>query len=467
VRSLRASYVGDATNGPSVSAAVSHPVTATLSNGAAPPVSYKLPLSPQWIGHGDFNSDGKADIVTVSTGSGAGAGGAGRSIIVLLGNGDGTLRTASSYVASTNYSFSGAVIADFNLDGRPDIATGGDDGIVINRGNGDGTFAAPLQSGETAYASSLVSSDFDRDGKPDMAAVYGSAVVILFGKGDGTFHPRVAVTPPGVTVSGVKVGDMNGDGYPDLVTSNVSVMLGNGDGTFRSPITASMAADSTGFVVDDFNGDGKPDVALITWSGVFVLPGNGDGTLQPRMQSTTTTTPGYFMTSGDFNGDGKTDLGYAGYYNALFALELGKGDGTFQSGGYLTTDAYFSTMTSADLNGDGRPDYAVANSGSSTINVFLGGLFSGLTVSISHFGNFTAGETGVYNIVVRNPTFTSIAGAVTLTATLPAGLTGSTITADYPWNCVLATLTCTVNGLTANNAFSPRIVLTVAVSGAL
>ena len=176
--------------------------------------------------------------------------------------------------------------------------------------------------------------------------------------------------------------------------------------------------------------------------------------------------PGYFAIASDFNGDGKLDIGYAAYYSSQFYLAFGKGDGTFQGGTTLVTDAYSSVAAAADFNGDGRPDLAIANSGSSSINVFQGGFFSGLTVSSSHAANFITGGTGAYQLVVNNPSYTATSGTVTVSDTLPAGLTAIAMSGSG-WACSIGTLSCTRSDSLANNSSYPAVTLTVNVSASL
>jgi Bacterial Ig-like domain (group 3)/FG-GAP-like repeat len=162
----------------------------------------------------------------------------------------------------------------------------------------------------------------------------------------------------------VAVGDVNGDGHPDLVVadSGVSVLLGNGDGTFQSPVSYSTGRNATSVAISDVNGDGKSDVVVADPGGVSVLLGNGDGTFQTAV---TYGLDGSYTASvavGDVNGDGKPDIVVTDYLAGVVAVMLGNGDGTFQTyTTYSSGGAYPASVAIADVNGDGRPDIVVAN----------------------------------------------------------------------------------------------------------
>ena len=469
--SLRAQYDGDASYGPSSSAPRSQTVATAASNGLQPPASYTVGtnLMPALVAVGDFNRDGKADLVTVN-------GNSANNVSVLLGNGNGTFQTPVNYPVAVSYPRT-VVVGDFDGDGKPDLAVSGNNGIYVLLGNGDGTFQAATTVG-TVYANEMVAADFDGDGNLDLVVVANGVVTILLGKGDGTFQAPATNPYPGAAVSSdlLAVADLNGDGKPDLVAGGggfnpvVSVLLGNGDGTFQAALTYTY---TTGFyyvdslTMGDFNGDGKPDVALISWSGIDVLLGNGDGSLQAPIPSTLNYTPAYAALAGDFNGDGKLDLAYGGYSYSQVVIAFGNGDGTFQHGVPYVTDGYGGNLVLADFNGDFRPDLSVANSSGKTVNVFLGGQFSGLGIRATHSGNFTAGQTGAtYQITVNNPAFAGTLGVVSVTDTLPSGITATAISGSG-WACTLGTLVCTRSDTLANgSSFSP-ITITVSVSASL
>jgi hypothetical protein len=182
----------------------------------------------------------------------------------------------------------------------------------------------------------------------------------------------------------VVTGDFNGDGNLDLAVTNpsddtVSVLRGNGDGTFNTAVTYATGNPGDHPIAVsavDFNGDGKLDLAVtnLDVKTVAILLGNGDGTFQPRVTYPTTT--GAFigpsaMTTGDFNGDGKVDLAVTDQHDNTVSILLGNGDGTFQSPLEFSTGNFAAGVAAADFNGDSRLDLAVANLTDSTVSVML------------------------------------------------------------------------------------------------
>jgi hypothetical protein len=170
-------------------------------------------------------------------------------------------------------------------------------------------------------AQAVAAADLTGDGKVDLvvANVYSNTVTVLLGKGDGTFKPGVDYST-GLNPYSVVAGDVNGDGKLDLVlaTANtISVLLGNGDGTFQGHTQYPTGPAPNALALGDFNHDGKLDVATANNDSnltgtVSVLLGNGDGTFRPHVDYGTGVGP-YSVAVGDFNKDGKLDLAVANY----------------------------------------------------------------------------------------------------------------------------------------------------------
>jgi hypothetical protein len=353
----------------------------------------------------DFDGDGKPDVAVVPGVPGAPA------VNVFRGTGDGAFETAAGYAASSLGSV--VLLADFNGDGKPDVVTGND----LLPGNGAGAFQVPVGILPGSNVTALAQGDFDRDGKPDLAVQVAPAydpgsgtysrgeVRVLLGNGDGTFRDPGSGPAADFAAPAASVGDFNVDGVPDLALANsydnqVRVLLGNGDGTFRAPVNYATDRAPTGIAVGDFNADGKPDVAAMifgvfdptthTYSGatVSILLGNGDGTF--RAGATTMTAPAGSPQAGnpavgDFNRDGKQDLAVADGRAGTVSVLLGNGDGSFRPAvaypvgvSPLENPAVGGPreVRAGDFNGDGKLDLAAARlgtgSGGGGVSLLLG-----------------------------------------------------------------------------------------------
>jgi hypothetical protein len=217
---------------------------------------------------GDFNGDGKSDLVVANAGvydqnSGAYTN---SGVSVLLGKGDGTFQPAVKYGNQR----SAIAVGDFDSDGKADLAVADASGLSILLGKSDGTFLATGNYAAGIGPSSVAVGDFDDDGRADLIAVnFSSAnVSVLLGHGDGTFQAAVnSSAGPGP----FSVGDLNGDGKLDLVVADsyqrVSVWLGSGDGTFQSPVNFSAGVFPVSVAMGDFNGDGASDLVVANGNG--------------------------------------------------------------------------------------------------------------------------------------------------------------------------------------------------------
>jgi hypothetical protein len=299
----------------------------------------------------DVNGDGKPDVVVVTAFSSNTGFQQYGLVSVLLGNGDGTFRAAVTF-SSGGFAASFVAVADVNGDGKPDI-------VVTNKcpayssdcltgrvastvgvllGNGDGTFQPAVTYNLGGYeAVSVTVADVNGDGRPDLLAASSCAPVngactngglsVLLGNGDGTFQPAVTYSSGGYDSSSMAVRDVNGDGKLDLVVANlcptdnsecdnrtvdatVGVLLGNDDGTFQPAVTSNIGVfNPSGIAIADLNSDGKPDVVVGSWyAGVTVLFGNGDGAFQPAVTYSSGGYGALVVAVADVNGDGKLDL---------------------------------------------------------------------------------------------------------------------------------------------------------------
>ncbi|HEX8814477.1 MAG TPA: choice-of-anchor D domain-containing protein [Terriglobales bacterium] len=258
-------------------------------NGSFKPplVSTRGPIRSMVVG--DFNGDGNLDIAT-----------AGTDFHVFLGNGDGTFTKVSQFVP---YVQNVTLTADFNNDGKLDLMVQQQrGGCYILFGNGDGTFQYG-EGGAYCPANSLAVGDFNGDGYLDLASVgiNGPLYISLNQGGSGEFKTSsIPITYPGETVA---AADVNGDGILDIVSDGVSVMLGDGEGSFTEAFSYEMPSAPDSINLADFNGDGKLDIA----AGPYLMLGNGNGTFGNPV-SFANMFPGEPTLVGPFNPDGAFDL---------------------------------------------------------------------------------------------------------------------------------------------------------------
>lgn len=363
-----------------------------------PPVSYATGAGASAIAAGDFNKDGKLDLVTANYQSLSGGNGSNSlGISVLLGNGDGTFQTHTDYpggeASNLGYSPASVAVADLNADGNLDIvATGMGIGAVVWIGNGDGTFQAGVKYSNTGGDSSaLAVGDFNGDGKPDLAVTNGAQVVGYNNYGS-----------PVMTCRG----------------STVGVLLGHGDGTFGAPQTYGTGFDPESVAVGDFNADGKLDMVVISAdskndctgnSGFSILLGNGDGSFQVHNYPLIEPSAPKPVAVGDFNLDGKLDIvvgvdriPYEFGVSAMVGLLLGNGDGTFQPQTTYATGVAVSTVAVGDFNNDGLPDLATSNAASGTVSLLRNIQAPDFSVRTSPVNPLSPGQSTSSSVEVRS-----------------------------------------------------------------
>lgn len=368
--------------------------------GAA--TTYTADVLPLFVRIADVNRDGIPDLVVVNGGS--------NDVSILLGTGSGTFSTAVNYPVTASHATS-VDVTDLNGDGIPDLVVTGDAGTVLSvlYGTGNGTFQAAVSYPANSTAEQVVAADLNGDAVPDLVIANDSAnhVSVLLGirnnlQVSGTYNSS------GTTPDAVATGDFNGDGKDDMAivnsgSNNVSIRLNQGDGSFKaatgSPYT--VGTNPKAIVVGDFNKDGKLDLAVANLGSdnVTILLGNGDGTFTIKgSPSTGAGSAPAGLVVGDFNNDGNLDLAVTDSATGNLSILYGNGDGTFQAPvtfsanpghGPNNTGSLLNPkgITSADLNGDGKLDLIVANSTGTTITVLLnngsGGFPANLTTSYS------------------------------------------------------------------------------------
>ncbi len=392
-----------------------------VTGGTLPGAPVAVGSGPTQVVSADVNGDGKLDLVVANA--------SGTMVTVLIGNGDGTYTAMPSI--GTNYSgVNGVAVGDFNGDGMLDIATGNGSTVGIFLGNGDGTFGAERDFANTGASEGVFAADLNGDGRLDLVVTDNvSGITIMIGNGDGTFSQ-----PNGVLGTGngpnfsLAVADFNGDGKLDIAFGNfndntLSVLLGNGDGTFQPQMVTAAGSAPRDTGSGDFNGDGKPDIVLFNAGGtVSILLGNGDGTFQAE-KTFAVGANAVGGAVGDLNGDGKLDIAVANQNDGTVSVLYGNGDGTFQPQQVLTAGQGAEFVAIGDVNGDGSPDLSVANSASNTVSVFLNEATAAVTLP-----GVTLSGMGMDNVVATYAGDTVFTGSTSNTLALASHVGAATMT---------------------------------------
>ena len=299
--------------------------------------------------------------------------------------------TIAAIGSAGSYTLTGTVVTTSN----PSGATGSIDFTDTTNANyplGTRALGAPVQTqGFTTSATNaaagarlLTAGDFNNDGIPDYAVALSNTnqVAVYLGQGNGTYV-QASGSPyaVGSVPVGVVAGDFNNDGKLDLAVSNyssnsVSILLGNGDGTFQAATTAGTVLEATALVAVDMNGDGNLDLAICSplLNTVAILDGNGDGTFGTTLPALPTGSQPYAIAVADFNNDGVLDIAVANFGSTTVTVLLGNGLGLFTPvlGSPFTVGSAPSSVVAADINNDGIPDLLVGNGGSSSVTVLKG-----------------------------------------------------------------------------------------------
>jgi FG-GAP-like repeat/FG-GAP repeat/PASTA domain len=295
--------------------------------------------------------------------------------------------SAPSFAPARNYATGRAAVSvaigDLNGDGKLDLATananyGGAGTVSVLLNRGEGSFRAKVDYRTGRTPASVAIGDLNGDGKPDLVAANSSnhTVSVLLNRGDGSFQAKVDYRT-GPTPLSAAIGDLNGDGKPDLVAANysndtVSVLLNTGNGSFQASRSYATGFKPQSVAIGELTGDGKPDLAIADYGGsVSVLLNRGDGSFQAKRDYGAASP--LSVAIGDLNGDGKADLATAGSDKEVpstVTVLLNRGNGSFQASRSYTAGPGPQSVTVGDLNGDGKPDLATGNS-PSTVSVLV------------------------------------------------------------------------------------------------
>jgi hypothetical protein len=437
----------------------------------------------------DFNLDGKLDLAISQSGG----------VAILLGNGSGGFTQAAGSPLSTGASPLFFDSGDFNLDGKPDLAlqnfNGNNVTILLGDGNGGFTQAAgsPITVGTGPEAVTV--GDFNLDGKPDLATANATSndVTILLGNGSGGFtqaagSPIAANTAPFY----ISAGDFNADGKLDLTTPNsdpnggkITILLGNGSGGFTqaagSPINIGLTP--TCSVISDFNTDGKLDLAIAnSFSGtISILLGNGAGGFANATGSPITIGVGTsprFLALSDYNRDGKMDLAVNKRNSNQVVILLGNGSGGFTLlASPIATGVQPATVGAGDFDRDGKPDLVAVNNTDKNANIFLNTCVTGDPPTITAMPvSSTAGSPSMISQIATVSDIQDAANTLAVTVNSGASATvngvtvsgisvnaAGTVTADVIAACGATTADFTLRVIDSSTLFT-EATLTVTVT---
>jgi len=409
---------------------------------------------------GDFNNDGISDIATADNGA--------DQLTILLGNGDGTFTAAAS--PSTGSNPYAITVGDLNGDGRLDLAVSNiaDGTVTILLGNGNGTFtaAALISLAAGSAPGAIIVADLNNDGILDLAVAEETTnqIFIFHGNGDGTFVSGTSLSttlPVGSPPLAMATGDINNDGFPDLVVlsagNQINPFIGTSSGNFTALARFSPpATEAVSLALADVDGNGRLDLILADYasSTAVILLGDGSGGFTPSASAPTTGLGPYSLAIGDLNGDGFADITTANFADGSVSVLLGKGDGTFTAAASPSVGSYPYAIATGVFSADGSVAPAIADLGDSTVTVLHGEItqtatatatgvsplgtgthsvkasYAGDSVyssSMSATTNLNAQQLASTLALIANPTPSTAGQLVTLTATLsPSAAQGQT-----------------------------------------
>ena len=366
------------------------PSSRVTSSRATTDLRLPTGTAPGSVEIADFNGDGKPDIVVANEQS--------NNVTILLGDGKGGFTQAKGSPFPAGHLPNDIAIGDFNRDGKLDLAIANHEEthLTVLLGDGTGGFTpapnSPLAVGVKPHVHGVATGDLNGDGNLDLVTDNwgNNQVAVLFGNGKGDFSTTGTFLDVGkMPYQRVRVGDVNGDGKADIITTNlegdnVTVLLGDGRGGFKQAIGSPFPCGDSpfNFAIGDVNNDGKPDLAIVNSpssaagrsgkDGLTVLLGNGNGgfTMLAGSPLATGKIPNR-VAIGDVNGDGVNDIAVSSPDGNNITLFLMSSRGTVASSSTIAVGGKPKGLAIRDLNGDGKADVVTTNNGDNTVTIML------------------------------------------------------------------------------------------------
>ena len=325
--------------------------------------------SPQSIVKGDFNSDGKLDLIVANYAS--------NNFSLLLGTSSGTYNPAINFNGFVSHP-EGVITKDFNNDSKLDLAFAGMYGLYTCFGTGTGSFVAGSGYSGGSGGASLISGDFNNDGNFDIAStnLNTNNISVCLGSNSGTFSPAVSYSV-GIEPYSIIANDFNNDTFIDLATANfgsnnISILFGNGNGTFNFPVNYNAGVKPRSIIASDFSGDGNLDIAVANFGSdsISVFLGNSLGAFNFNANYESVGQP-ISISAADYNADGNIDIASTGY-DGFVSVLMGLGTGNFGLFTKYSSGNLCTSLLSSDLNNDNKIDIAVTNNNGNTVSILLG-----------------------------------------------------------------------------------------------
>jgi hypothetical protein len=335
---------------------------------------YTVGDDPLSLKAADFNGDGRPDVATIN--------GTSSNVSVFLRQATGGFAQEAGSPIAVGSGPSGAAVADYNGDGRTDLAVAsfitGSVSVLLRQPGGGFALEGGAAISLGARLSAVAAGDFNSDGRPDLAAAEydGGQVVVLLRNGQNTGFAAQPPIATGLTPSAIAVGDFNGDRLSDMAIANrggdsATVLLRVVGGAFTSEAAVPVGDDPVGIVAADFDGNGRADLAVTNGApgtvSAFMRRSANDGfAAEPPIRVSASPVG---ITAADVDRDGRPDLAVAANAGAVEILRRNAAAG-FTRDPAIPLAGAANGVTAADFNGDLRPDLAVSSYTSATADTF-------------------------------------------------------------------------------------------------